>query len=106
MGQAQRQRYFRKGFETLLPSMKFMIDWLSLVPLTELRKCINRETLFKSPPENLPVVPWSKDEAFRENICTTFGKISFVNNDNAKPAKVTALSILEQLEYIIFSFLK
>eukprot|EP00105_Crassostrea_gigas_P046633 XP_019930781.1 PREDICTED: transient receptor potential cation channel subfamily M member 3-like isoform X1 [Crassostrea gigas] len=66
-----------------------------LIP-EKLRSHINRETLFKAPPENLASllhsVPWSKEDAFRENICTTFGKISFVNNDNSKPAKYVRLS--------------
>ncbi|XP_061184292.1 transient receptor potential cation channel subfamily M member-like 2 [Saccostrea echinata] len=66
-----------------------------LIP-DKLRSIINRETLFKAPPNNIPVIPWSKEEAFRENICTTFGKISFVNNDNqlggSKPAKYVRLS--------------
>ncbi|XP_061184290.1 transient receptor potential cation channel subfamily M member-like 2 [Saccostrea echinata] len=67
-----------------------------LIPDSKLRSIINRETLFKAPPNNIPVIPWSKEEAFRENICTTFGKISFVNNDNqlggSKPAKYVRLS--------------
>lgn len=50
------------------------------------------------PSENA-VVAWSKDDAFKKKRCTTFGEISFANNDNAKPAKVKALNVIGLMEH-------